>query len=137
MQLTFYHHPRCSKSRQALALLQEKGFTPEVVEYQKTPPSRETFAQIAALLLPTLKKLRGTGGGDVRAMMRQKDALFKELGLADASLSNEDLLDALAEHPALLERPVLVATQADGAAKATAKAVIGRPPERVLDLVAS
>jgi arsenate reductase (glutaredoxin) len=114
--LTLYHNPRCSKSRGALELLDARGLTPQVVRYLETPPS-------AAELRELLSKL----GIGARALLRSGEDEYKELGLADASLSDEQLIAAMAAHPKLIERPILVAGK---------RAVIGRPPEKVLELLA-
>ena len=115
MTATLYHNPRCSKSRQTLQLLQEKGLEPEVVEYLKTPPDA-----------PTLEKILDMLGLEPRQLMRTKEAEYKELGLDDPSLSREQLIQAMVATPKLIERPILVK---DG------KAAIGRPPEQVLELL--
>lgn len=111
-QITIYHNPRCSKSRQTLALLEDKGVTPNVIEYLKTPPSVEEIAGL-------LKKLQITP----LALMRKKEALFKSLSLKDQS--DDVLIEAMSEHPALIERPIVVKG---------AKAVLGRPPENIEQL---
>ena len=113
---TIYHNPRCGKSRDTLALLKEKGIDPQIVLYLETPPSA---AQIKTLL----KQL---GLTDARALMRKGEAEYKELNLADASLSQDALIDAMAQHPKLIERPIVVK---DG------KAALGRPPENVLAIL--
>jgi arsenate reductase len=111
---TIYHNPRCSKSRQTLALLEEKGIEPDVVLYLKEPPSSE---QIADLL--------GQLGLSARELMRTGEDLYKEQQLDDASLTEQDLIQAMSEHPRLIQRPIVVH---DG------KAALGRPPEQVLAL---
>lgn len=111
-----YHNPRCSKSRGALELLQEKGIAPQVVAYLETPPSA---AEIETLLTQL-------GLADPRGLMRTGEAEYAELNLADPSLSRAQLVAALAAHPRLIERPIFVHG---------GKAVIGRPPERVLELL--
>lgn len=112
---TFYHNPRCSKSREALQLLRDKGVEPEVVLYLETPPD-------AAELQALLKKLKLKP----RELMRQKEPEYKELGLDDASLSDAELIAALARCPKLIERPILIKGS---------KAIIGRPPELVLEIL--
>lgn len=114
--LTFYHNPRCSKSRGALELLEARGLQPNVVRYLETPPS-------AAELRDLLGKL----GISARQLLRSGEDEYKALGLDDASLSEAQLIDAMASHPKLIERPILVAG---------GRAVIGRPPEKVLELLA-
>lgn len=113
--LTLYHNPRCSKSRGALELLEARGLTPTVVRYLETPLSA---TQIKALL--------GKLGISARQLLRSGEEEYKTLNLADASLSEQQLIDAIAAHPKLLERPILEAGD---------KAVIGRPPENVLELL--
>ncbi len=95
VQAVIYHNPRCSTSRKTLELLQDKGIEPDVVEYLKTPPSRAE-----------LVKMIRAAGIDVRAAVRKRESLYEELDLADAS--DDQLLDAMAEHPILIERPFVV-----------------------------
>ncbi|WP_166906209.1 arsenate reductase (glutaredoxin) [Mycobacterium sp. DL440] len=90
-----YHNPKCSTSRKTLDLLRENGIEPEVVQYLKTPPTRE---EIAALIK--------SAGIDVRAAVRKRESLYAELGLADAT--DDELLDAMAKNPILIERPFVV-----------------------------
>ena len=90
-----YHNPRCSTSRKTLDLLRDNGIEPEVVQYLKTPPSRAE-----------LVKMIKDASIDVRTAVRKREALYDELGLADAS--DDELLDAMAEHPILIERPFVV-----------------------------
>ena len=113
--LTLYHNPRCSKSRGALELLEARGLTPTVVRYLETPLDA---AQIKALL----KKL----GISARQLLRTGEDEYKTLNLADSSLSDAQLIDAMAAHPKLIERPILVAGD---------RAIIGRPPENVLEIL--
>ncbi len=112
--LTIYHNPRCSKSRAALALLQERGVPLRIVEYLKTPPSRAE--------LDTLSAKRGL---PARAWVRSVEAAYAAAGLEQHS-SDADLLDAMATHPVLIERPIVVRGE---------RGVVGRPPERVLTLL--
>ncbi|ORM62984.1 arsenate reductase (glutaredoxin) [Pantoea rodasii] len=114
--VSIYHNPRCSKSRETLALLQEKGIEPDVVLYLETPPDVQ-------LLKTLLKKL---GMSSARDLMRRKEDLYKELKLADDQLSEAQLLQAMAEHPKLIERPIVINGD---------RARIGRPPEAVLEIV--
>jgi len=114
-ELTLYHNPRCSKSRGALELLEARGLTPEVVRYLETPPDAAT-----------LKALLGKLGIGARQLLRSGEDEFKTLGLADPALSDDQLIDAMARHPKLIERPILVAGN---------KAGIGRPPEKVLEIL--
>jgi arsenate reductase (glutaredoxin) len=115
MTLTLYHNPRCSKSREALRLIEERGLAPEVVRYLETPPDAPTLDALLRLL-----------GLEPRGLMRRKEPEYQALGLDDPSLSREALIAAMVAHPRLIERPILVK---DG------RAVLGRPPERVLDLL--
>jgi len=94
MSCTIYHNPRCGTSRNALQLLQEAGLQPVIVEYLKNPPSR-----------PTLVGLIQQSGLTVRQAIREKEPLYKELRLDDASVGDEQLLDAMVEHPVLINRP--------------------------------
>jgi len=90
-----YHNPKCSTSRKTLELLRDNGIEPEVIQYLKTPPTRDE-----------LKKMIADAGIDVRTAVRKRESLYAELGLADAT--DEQLLDAMAEHPILIERPFVV-----------------------------
>src|SRR5579862_5448367 len=111
---TIFHNPRCSKSRAALALLQERNLPLRIVEYLKDPPSRDE-------LLALRKRL----GMPPEQWVRKGEAEFKAAGLGPES-SEHELLDAMAKHPILIERPIVVHGN---------RAVVGRPPERVLELV--
>ena len=115
MSLVIYHNPRCSKSRQTLALLRERGLEPRIVPYLDTPPSETRLSEILDML-----------GISPRELMREKEASYRELGLADPALTRADLIAAMAAHPILIERPVVVAG---------ARAAIGRPPEAVLEIL--
>lgn len=110
-----FHNPRCSKSRQTLALLEEKGIQPEIIRYLETPP---TEAELNTLL--------GLLGLEPRQLMRTKEDLYKELNLANPELSHDDLVRAMVANPKLIERPIVVHG---------GKAVLGRPPENVLELL--
>lgn len=113
--LTLYHNPRCSKSRGALELLEQRGLAPTVVRYLETPLD-------AAQLRSLLAKL----GLNARQLLRTGEDEYKTLNLADPSLSEEQLVAAIAQHPKLMERPILEAGD---------KAIIGRPPESVLEIL--
>lgn len=114
--VTIYHNPRCSKSRETLALLEQHGVEPQVVLYLDTPPS-----------VAELKKLlQELGFTSARELMRKKEDLYKELDLADENLSEEQLLQAMVSNPKLIERPIVVKG---------GKARIGRPPEQVLEIL--
>lgn len=109
-----YHNPRCSKSRETLALLEQKNLSPEVVLYLQTPPSAATIKTLLAQL----------GMTSARELMRTKEDVYKELNLKEEQ--NEDaLIEAMISHPKLIERPIVIH---NGQAK------IGRPPESVLEL---
>jgi arsenate reductase len=113
--VTLYHNPRCSKSRQALALLEQEGIVPQVVKYLETPPDEAALTDLLALL-----KL------EPRELMRQGEEEYTALNLADETLSHEQLIAAMVANPRLIERPIVLAN---------GKAVIGRPPEKVLDIL--
>lgn len=110
-----YHNPRCSKSRQALELLEQQGAEVDVVLYLETPPD-----------VATLSELLLTLGMSTRELMRKGEAPYKELALDNPDLSEAQLVQAMVDYPKLIERPIAVK---DG------KAVIGRPPEKVLELI--
>ena len=114
MTVTIWHNPRCSKSRQTLKLLEERGITPVVRLYLKDPPSTEEISSVIAKLdIPAI------------SLVRTGEAAFRDLGLSKDTPSN-DLIDAMAGHPILIERPIVLKGDA---------AVIGRPPEAVLALL--
>ena len=115
MSWTIWHNPRCSKSRQTLQLLEAHGVTPTIRLYLNDPPSGDELSA-------ALKSLEL----DARSLMRSKEALFKELGLKDPALSETELIQAMVDHPKLIERPIVFGG---------GSAVIGRPPENVLSLV--
>lgn len=110
--VTLYHNNRCSKSRAALALLQVRGVKTKIVNYLDTPPDFEELKNIFNCL----------GAESPRSMMRVKDTLYQELNLNNPALSCNELLQAIAEHPALLERPIAVTG---------GKAAVGRPLENI------
>ena len=110
-----YHNAHCTKSRNALALLQARGLAPEVVHYLDNPPSPLELRELLGMLaLPA------------RALLRTGESEFEALGLADPSLTDDFLIAAMAAHPRLIERPIFVHGE---------RAVIGRPPEKVLDIL--
>lgn len=116
MSVIIYHNPRCSKSRQTFELLEQKGIQPDVVKYLDQAPSIETLKQVFGLL----------GFTNVRNMMRTKEAIYKELNLADENLSDQQLFEAMHSNPKLIERPIVIAND---------QARIGRPPEQVLEIL--
>jgi len=95
--ITIYHNPSCGTSRNVLALIRERGEEPQVIEYLKTPPSRET-----------LKRLAAATGGSVRHILRTKAVPYEEFGLAETKWTDEQLLDFMEQHPILLNRPIVV-----------------------------
>jgi arsenate reductase len=115
MTVTIYHNPACGTSRNTLAMIRQSGEEVEVIEYLKTPPSRERLAElIKAMNIP------------VRALLREKGTPYAELGLADPKWSDDELIDFMRAHPILINRPIVV----------TAKGVrLCRPSELVLDLL--
>jgi arsenate reductase len=115
MSVVIYHNPRCSKSRETLALIEGRDIQPRVIEYLKTPPS-------AVELKTLLAKLRLKP----RDLMRRKEAVYAELGLDDPKLSDDALIKAMVANPILIERPIVV----NGS-----KAALGRPPEAALAIV--
>ncbi|MEJ3653487.1 arsenate reductase (glutaredoxin) [Actinomycetes bacterium KLBMP 9759] len=114
MDVTIWHNPRCSKSRSAMAILDELGVEPQVVRYLDEAPGRSELEDV----------LRKLGTDDPRAIMRTGEAVYRELDLAGAG--REQLLDALAAHPVLIERPIVITSTG---------AVVGRPPESVRGLL--
>ncbi|MHB9798541.1 arsenate reductase (glutaredoxin) [Pseudomonas sp. MT3] len=114
-QISLFHNPRCSKSRGALELLEERGIQAEIIRYLETPPSA---AELKALL--------GKLGIGARQLLRTGEDEYKTLDLANPALSDEQLIEAMASHPKLIERPILIVGD---------KAVIGRPPEKVLEIL--
>jgi arsenate reductase (glutaredoxin) len=115
MPIQFFHNPKCSQSRQALALLEAKEIQFDLVQYLLRPPSASELKSI-------LEKL----GLPPRALMRTKESVYQELGLQDPTLDNARLIQAMAEHPILIQRPLLVTDTA---------AAIGRPPESILEIL--
>lgn len=114
-EIIIWHNPRCSKSRGTLELLHRHGIEPVVVDYQKDPPAVADIERALELL-----------GKPPRALMRQGEAVYAELGLDDPELTREQLVAAMAAHPILIERPIVFAH---------GKAAIGRPPEAVLAIL--
>jgi len=115
MTIRIFHNPRCSKSRATLALLQEHGFEPEIRLYLENPPDPGE-----------LRSILGKLGLTARQLIRTGEAEYRELGLSDESLSEETLIAAMAVHPRLIERPIVLAN---------GRAAIGRPSESVLDIL--
>ena len=115
MAITIYHNPRCSKSRQTLALLEEHNIQPEIVLYLETPPSTEKISELLSQL-----------GITARDLLRKGEDAYKENNLKDPSLSEEELIQAMHDNPKLIERPIVIAN---------GKAALGRPPEQVLEIL--
>jgi len=115
MKVTIYHNPRCSKSRQTLDLLRGKGIEPEIIEYLKDPPD--------AGELRRLLKALGVSAAD---LLRKGEAEYEELGLGAKGVTDEQQIEAMVRHPRLIERPIVVCGP---------RARIGRPPEKVLEIV--
>ncbi len=115
MTVTIYHNPRCSKSRQTLGLLEERGVMPTIVFYLEQPPSASDLKSILAKL-----------GKRPRDIMRIKEQPYKDLALGDPDTSDDDLIAAMIAHPILIERPIVVSGD---------KAALGRPPEAVLEIL--
>jgi arsenate reductase len=113
--ITIYYNPRCSKSRATLELLKSENREPEVIEYLNTPPTKQNLESILDML-----------GMQPRDLMRTHEKEYAEAGLDNPDLSRADLIAAMIEYPCLIERPIVVT---DG------KAVIGRPPEKVLEIL--
>lgn len=113
--VSIYHNPRCSKSRQTLALLEERGIEPEIILYLDTPPSATA-----------LKKLLKQLGMEPRQLLRKGEEAYKTNNLKNPELSDAELIAAMVEFPKLIERPIVIANN---------KAALGRPPEQVLDIL--
>ena len=115
MDVVIYHNPACGTSRNTLALIRHVGIEPHVIEYLKTPPSRALVAHLVERM-----------GGSVRDILREKGTPYAELGLDDAALSDDQLLDAIEAHPILMNRPIVVSPLG---------VKLCRPSEAVLDLL--
>lgn len=115
MSVTIYHNPDCGTSRNTLAMIRNAGIEPQIIEYLKTPPDRET-----------IKALIAQAGLTVRAALREKGTPYTELGLDDTSLSDEKLLDAMQAHPILINRPFVVTPHG---------VRLCRPSERILEIL--
>ena len=115
MPVEIYHNPRCSKSRQTLQLLEEQDIELKITKYLETPPDRKTLESILRML-----------GMEPRGLMRKGEKEYKENGLDNPDLSREELIQAMLDHPRLIERPIVINN---------GKATIGRPPESVLEVL--
>ncbi|MFT5502732.1 MAG: arsenate reductase [Gammaproteobacteria bacterium] len=114
-QPIIYHNPRCSKSREALKILEDNGHLPEIIEYLSEPHSTDQIRDLISML-----------GISPRDILRTGEEAYKALNLADVSISDNDIISAICQYPALLERPIVINGQ---------KAVIGRPPVRIIDIL--
>lgn len=115
MTAKIYHNPRCSKSRQTLALLSENEMDVEIIEYLKTPPNKKELTEIIKML-----------GIKPRDLLRKGEKEYKEAGLNNMELTDKQIIDAMLEHPKLIERPIVIKN---------GQARIGRPPELILEIV--
>lgn len=115
MSVTIYHNPRCSKSRKTLELLEQHQQQAKVIEYLKTPPDAQTLKNLLAML-----------GISARELLRNKEDEYELAGLNDLTMSEDEVIAAMIKYPKLIERPIVVVGS---------KAIIGRPPEKVLDLI--
>lgn len=113
--VTIYHNPRCSKSRQTLELLRARGIEPEIVRYLDTPPTTATIEDL-------LRRL----GMNARALLRTGEPEYRDAGLDDPDLDEADIIAAMARHPRLIERPIVIAGD---------RAALGRPPEKILEIL--
>jgi arsenate reductase (glutaredoxin) len=114
--VTIYHNPRCSKSRATLQLLEDNNIQPNIIEYMKEPPDRETLENIVTML-----------GLPVRELLRSHEQVFKDAGMDDAELTDDEIYEAITQCPTLLQRPIVVVDEK--------KAALGRPPENVLEII--
>ena len=115
MTVTIYHNPECGTSRNTLAMIRQSGEEPEVIEYLKTPPSREKLVELLAAMKST-----------PRGLLREKGTPYAELGLGDAKWTDDELIDFMLEHPILINRPIVVTPLGT---------VLARPSEAVLDVL--
>jgi arsenate reductase len=115
-KVVIYHNPKCSKSRETLQILQDNNIEPEIIDYLENPPTAQVLKNIIAIL-----------GVSARDLMRSTEPAHKEANLEDDSLSDDDIIAAICKYPALLQRPIVVSGN---------KAIIGRPPVRVLEIIA-
>jgi arsenate reductase len=114
-QVKIYHNPRCSKSRQTLAIIEEQGIEPEIINYLQTPPSTSELTTVLSLL-----------GLEPQALMRKRENEYKESGLDNLNLSKNKQIELMVKFPKVIERPIVLAN---------GKATIGRPPESVLEIL--
>jgi arsenate reductase (glutaredoxin) len=119
MDVIIYHNPDCGTSRNTLAMIRNAGIEPHIVEYLKTPPSREVLKQLIARMAIT-----------VRALLREKGAPFGELGLGNPDLSDDQLLDAMMAHPILINRPIVVTPNGVRLCRPSELVIDVLPPQR-------
>ena len=115
MTITIYHNPECGTSRNTLAMIRQSGEEPEVIEYLKTPPSRDKLVELLAAMKTT-----------PRGLLREKGTPYAELGLGDAKWTDDELIDFMLEHPILINRPIVVTPLGT---------VLARPSQAVLDVL--
>jgi arsenate reductase len=113
--VTIYHNPRCNKSRRALSLLRERGIEPEILLYMSQPPDAEELRRIIDIL-----------GIEARVLLRSNEKEYRGLGLDRPDIDPQRLIEAMAAHPRLIQRPIVIKAE---------RAVIGRPPERALEVL--
>ena len=111
-----YHNARCSKSREALQILSDHDIEPEIIDYLDDPPSPEELKRIIELL-----------GVSARDLLRTTEPVYRDADLDDDSLSDDEIIEAICEYPALMQRPIFITGE---------RAIIGRPPSRVLEIIA-
>ena len=115
-KVVIYHNPKCSKSRETLQILQDKNIEPEIIDYLEDPPTAQELKKIIAML-----------GVSARDLMRSTEPVYTDANLDDDSISENDIIEAICEYPALLQRPIVISQN---------RAIIGRPPGRVLEIIA-
>ena len=115
-KFVIYHNPSCSKSRETLQILQDNNVDADIVEYLEDPPSADELRRIVDLL-----------GVTARDLLRSTEQVYKDADLDDDSLSDDEIIEAICEYPALLQRPIVISGE---------RAVIGRPPDKVLEILA-
>lgn len=114
--LAIYHNPACSKSREALQILQDNNLSPEIIDYLDNPPSPQELKELVEIL-----------GVSARDLLRTTEPVYRDAELDDYSLNDDEIIEAICEYPTLLQRPIVIS---DG------RAIIGRPPTRILEILA-
>jgi arsenate reductase len=115
-RLIIYHNPNCSKSRETLQILEDNHLSPDIIEYLEKPPTAQELKDVIKML-----------GVSARDLLRTTEPVYREADLDDTTLTDDEIIDAICEYPALLQRPIVISGT---------RAVIGRPPARVLEIVA-